>query len=236
MPFEYQHFMTADGSPTLATAPNWERMHAEEGAFTERQLIYQPLVENAFDTIKSPVFLSLGLGIGYNEFTIAFEALKCSQKPELIASYESVDFLKECFIQWLKNKSSELAGVYDQITEIYSRKYDRSAEEAKNFLLSMLNENRFRLLGRLEDCDPPVSHAILYDAFSPKTCPQLWESAFLDNFFKKASAPVCYVATHACNTALKQALKKNGFTLDIQEGFGRKRESMSAYKLAEFKK
>ena len=51
---EYKHFVTADGSPTLSLPPTWERMHAEEGAFTERQIIYQPLVENAFDTIKEP--------------------------------------------------------------------------------------------------------------------------------------------------------------------------------------
>lgn len=230
MKFEFEHFTTADGSPSLSTAPNWERMHAEEGAFTERQLIYQPLVETTFDTVKEPVFLSMGLGIGYNEFTIAFEALKCSQNPKLIVSYESVEFLKESFAHWLKNKPSVLSAVYDEIMKIYSEKYKRKAEEAKQLLLKMLNDNRLQLLGRLEEANPPASHGILFDAFSPKTCPQLWTPEFLDQFFEKASAKPCFVATHACNTALKQALKKNGFTLEINEGFGRKRESLSAFR------
>ncbi len=230
MTFEYKHFQTADGSPTLSVGPTWERMHAEEGAFTERQIIYQPLVESAFDTIKEPVFLSLGLGLGYNELIIAFESLHHRQNPALIASYESVDFLRGTFINWLKEEPSVLSPVYDQIIEIYSQKYKRKPAEAKLFLLKMLHDNRLQLLGAVEETDPPVSHAILFDAFSPKTCPQLWTSEFLDRFFEKASATPCYVATHACNVVLKKALKKNGFTLDIHKGFGRKRESLSAYR------
>lgn len=235
MTFEYKHFQTADGSPTLSLGPTWERMHAEEGAFTERQIIYQPLVENAFITLKEPVFLSLGLGLGYNEFIIAFESLHRRQNPALIASYESVDFLREAFISWLKDEPSDLSPVYDQIIEIYSQKYKRKPAEAKSLLLKMLREDRLQFLGAVEEADPPVSHAILFDAFSPKTCPQLWTPEFLDRFFEEAAATPCYVATHACNAVLKKALKKNGFTLEIHEGFGRKRESLSAYRLASFK-
>lgn len=234
MPFEYKHFMTADGSPTISTAPTWERMHAEEGAFTERRLIYQPLVENTFDSVKEPVFLSMGLGIGYNEFTIAFESLRFGQNISFAVSYESIDFLRESFENWLKEKPSELSPVYDEIVKIYAREYKRESFEAKSLLLKWLTEGRLRLLGAVEDHDPPVSHGILFDAFSPKSCPQLWKPEFLDRFFKKASAPLCYVATHACNTPLKQALKKNGFTLDINKGFGRKRESLSAHKYVKF--
>ncbi len=232
MPFEYKHFVTADGSPTLSLGPTWERMHAEEGAFTERQIIYQPLVENAFESVREPVFLSLGLGLGYNELIIAFEALKRGQSPALIASYESVAPLREAFVQWLTDVPSVLSEVYDQIAELYSRKYQREASEAKAFFLKLLLEKKFQLLGAVEDCTPPVSHGILFDAFSPKTCPQLWSPEFLDRFFEKASATPCFVATHACNVVLKQALKKNGFTLDIHRGFGRKRESLSAFRYA----
>lgn len=234
MPFEFKQFTTADGSPTISTAPSWERMHAEEGAFTERQLIYQPLVENVFDSVKEPVFLSMGLGIGYNEFIIAFESLKSAQTPALIISYESVGSLRENFAAWLKEEKSDLAPVYNQIIEIYAGKYKRESADAKTLLLKWLNEGRLKLLGAIEDYEPPVSHGILFDAFSPKSCPQLWEPEFLDVFFEKSSAPLCYVATHACNTPLKQALKKNGFTLDINKGFGRKRESLSAHKFVKF--
>lgn len=231
MSVEYKHILTGDGSPTLSMAPTWERMHAEEGAFTERQYLYQPLVEKAFQAVAEPVFLSLGLGLGYNEFIIAFESLLRSQTPALIASYETVDFLKEAFVNWLNDEPSVLAEVYDQIAALYSQKYERKPSDAKKFLLQMLEKNKLRLLGPVEAIDPPVSHGILFDAFSPKTCPQLWTPEFLNRFFEQASGTPCYVATHACNSGLKKALKKNGFTLEIQKGFGRKRESLSAYRL-----
>jgi len=99
---DYKHLLTGDGSPTLSMGPTWEAMHAEEGAFTERQYLYQPLVAKAFETVGEPAFLSLGLGLGYNELLVASEALKRGRKPALIASYESVGFLKD-EIQTLKD-------------------------------------------------------------------------------------------------------------------------------------
>lgn len=230
MTFEYKHFVTADGSPTLSMGPTWERMHAEEGAFTERQIIYKPVIENAFDTVPEPVFLSLGLGLGYNELLIAFESLHRGQMPARIVSYESIDFLKKSFTDWLKDFSSELSPVYDQIAALYSEKYARPAAEAKAFLLKMLIGKKLEFSGPVEETVPPESHSILFDAFSPKTCPQLWEPEFLEGFFKNAAARPCFTATHACNSALKQALKKNGFIIEIHQGFGRKRESLSAYR------
>lgn len=207
-------------------------MHAEEGAFTERQFLYQPLAESAFRTVREPVFLSLGLGLGYNELLIAFESIHRNQKPSLIASYESVDFLRETFLQWIQGEASVLAPAYDQIAEMYSQKYGESAAAAKSCLLQLFQENRLQLLGAIETAKLPASHAILFDAFSPKTSPELWTPEFLERFFHEAAAKPCFVATHACNVILKKALLKNGFPLDIHKGFGRKRESLAAYRLS----
>ena len=226
--FEYKLLLTGDGSPTLSMSPNWEPMHADEGAFTERQYLYQPLVEKAFKAVSEPVFLSLGLGIGYNELLIAFEALERGRKPTLIASYESVGFLKDAFAGWLRGEPVALTSVYDQIAELYSCQYRQTPAAAKLFLLDLMSADRFRLLGAVEIEEPVTSHAIFFDAFCPKTCPQLWTPEFLEVFFGKATATPCYVSTHACNGKLKKALKKNGFSLTIQDGFGRKWESLLA--------
>jgi len=223
--------MTADGSPTLSVAPDWEPMHPDEGAFSERVYIYQPLVETVFSAVPEPVFLSLGLGIGYNELLIAFEALARGQTPALIASYEPVDFLKTAFAAWLRDEPSFLADVYDQIAALYAKRYSRDAAGVKALLLGLLQTNRLQLLGAVETEAPPSSHGILFDAFCPKTCPQLWARDFLDVFFDKAAAMPCFVATHACNGPLKKALKQNGFKLTIKDGFGWKWESLSAQKL-----
>ena len=203
-------------------------MHADEGAFTERQYLYQPLVQKAFEAVSEPVFLSLGLGLGYNELLIAFEALKRGQRPSLIASYESVDVLKDGFVAWLRDEPAQLTEVYDQIADLYASRYEQTPAAAKVFLLALIQQDRFRLLGPVEEGEPSPSHGILFDAFSPKTCPQLWAQEFLDIFFEKAAAIPCFFSTHACNVRLKRALKKNGFKLTVQEGFGRKWESLLA--------
>lgn len=228
MTFDYKIILTGDGSPTLALAPVWEHMHALEGAFTETQYIYQPTVGKAFDAVERPVFLSLGLGLAYNELLIAFEALARGQQPERLASYESIASLRENFTDWLDDKPASLAPVYDQIAGLYARKYGRNAAEAKISLRELLAAGKFRLNGAVETAETAPSHAILFDAFSTKTSPQLWTAEFLDAFFAKASAKPCFVSTYACNGGLKRALKKNAFTLDIQKGFGMKRESTFA--------
>lgn len=228
MGFEYKVVATGDASPTLSLAPTWEHMHALEGAFTETQYIYQPTIENAFKSVKNPVFLSLGLGLAYNEILIAFESLKHGQVPELIASYESIVPLRENFENWLKNKEADLAPVYDEITSLYSAKYAISAESVKEFLSEMLKNGKLKLLGAVEAEVPPASHAILFDAFSSKTSPELWDEKFLNGFFAQSAAAPCFVSTYACNGKLKRALRANLFTLDIQPGFGRKRHSVFA--------
>ncbi len=232
MEFEYKEVITGDGSPTLSLGPTWEHMHALEGAFTETQYIYQPTIEKAFTAVKNPVFLSLGLGLAYNELLIAFESLKHGQTPEMIASYESVIPLRENFQDWLENKQAALSPVYDEITNLYSAKYAISAASVKTFLAQMLQNGKLKLFGAVEGEVPPASHAILFDAFSNKTSPELWDEDFLNNFFAKSSALPCFVSTYACNGKLKRALRANSFTLDIQPGFGRKRHSVFAHKSA----
>jgi len=225
---EYREIKTGDGSPTLSTAPSWKRMHADEGAFSERQYLYRPLVEKVFEAVREPVFLSLGLGIGYNELLIAFEALKRGRTPALIVSYETVGFLKDDFTAWLRDEPAGLSPVYERIVSFYSDHYAQGSAAAKSLLLGLMEENRFRLLGAAQAGEHTPSHGILFDVFCPKTCPELWAPEFLEVFFNQAAATPCFVSTHACNRLLKRALKKNGFALTIRQGFGRKWESLWA--------
>lgn len=230
---EYKRLLTRDGSPSLSLAPDWEPMHADEGAFTERQYLYQPLVEKAFRAVAEPVFLSLGLGIGYNELLIAFEALQRGRVPSLIASYESVGFLRDSFAAWLRGEAAPLTPIYDEIAELYAFQYQQTPAAAKSLLLDLMCTDRFQLLGAIEIGVPVKAHAIFFDAFCPKTCPQLWTPEFLEIFFDQAAAIPCFVSTHACNGKLKKALKKNGFSLTIQAGFGRKWESLLAERVVQ---
>lgn len=230
MSFEYKQVVTDDGSPTLCLPPTWEHMHAWEGAFTETQYIYQPTIEKAFKAVESPVFLSLGLGLAYNEILIAFESLKHGRMPALVASYESVAPLREAFQNWVEEKTDPLAPVYGQIAGLYSEKYKIETADAKKRLLELLRTGKLRLEGPVEEavCEP--SHAILFDPFSSNTSPHLWTPEFLESFFAKSSASPCFVSTYASKGELKRALRANGFTLKLEKGFGKKRHSIFAHR------
>ncbi|MNL45541.1 bifunctional tRNA (mnm(5)s(2)U34)-methyltransferase/FAD-dependent cmnm(5)s(2)U34 oxidoreductase [compost metagenome] len=77
------------------------------------------------------------------------------------------------------------------------------------------------------DCFDGDYSGILYDAFSSKTTPHLWEEEFLKSFFQCAAADAM-VSTYACKATLKRALKDSGFEVIVREGFLGKRNSTLA--------
>jgi hypothetical protein len=227
----FKRHITEDGSPTMSLSPTWEPMHALDGAFTETIYIYQPTAEKALQMVTAPRFLSMGLGLGYNEMLVAFECLKAGQTPEKIYSYEKMDFLIEHFRRWLLGEATELSDIYDLILQFFCTKYGREETEARSFLKRLLTEDRLELHGPFDEKTPvPACHGIFFDAFSSKTSPDLWTPEFLENFFSQTAQP-CFISTYACKGTLKRALKANGFILDIQKGFGKKRQSTFAAKL-----
>lgn len=225
---EYRCVRTGDGSPTLCLAPAWEHMHALEGAFTETRYIYSPAVQKAFDSVPEPRILSVGLGLGYNELLSAFESLKRGSQRFILLSYESLEPLRKAFEGWLTGQASEFGPVYDEIAGFYARTEGIPALKARELLAEMLASGRLQLQGAIESSPVEPATALLFDAFSQKSSPELWHEDFLSDFFAKASGNPCFAATYACKGSLKRALRLNGYVLDIRKGFGVKRESTFA--------
>ena len=225
---DYKRITTGDNSPSLALPPTWEPMHALEGALTETLYIYKPTVEKTFQFVENPVFISVGLGLGYNEILIACESLKQQKPVGEILSYEAVSFLTENFANWLTQKESVLADIYQEILTSFAKIYDLDESQLKSHLLDLWNSGKLKILGRLEESETRAAHGILFDAFSKKTSPELWDENFLDHFFRDATQPICFVSTYACSGVLKRALRKNNFTLNIIKGYAKKKESTFA--------
>ena len=226
----YTRLETADGSPTLKLSSEGEPMHSLEGAFTETQYIYQPIVEKAFESVENPVILSVGLGLGYNEILAVCESIKQGKLPSLIQSYEAVPELRTAFEDWICNEADSNT-IYDDILQRYAEHYSLPASAILFRLRDLLSANKLILDGAIEATTvPPRANAICFDAFSNKTNPELWNEEFLTQFFKNASSEKCYVSTYACTGTLKRALKTNGFLVELKKGFGTKRESTAATK------
>jgi hypothetical protein len=233
MTFEFKNLMTADSSPTLSLPPTWEPMHSLEGAFSETQYIYQPTVELAFTHCPSPTFLSLGLGLGYNEILIACEALAGKKQPALVRSFELVPELRDYFTAWIQQASSPLSSVYDQIVSLYAQKYHVSELVILEQLQKFLAQGILSLEGPVTlQTDLSLTNGILFDAFCAKTSPELWTAEFLHDFFKRTGDTPCFMSTYACTGELRRALTAAGFTVEKRKGFANKRESTSAKRYA----
>jgi len=225
--------ITGDGSPSLRLCRDedkGESMHHSGGAAEETELIYGRVIRRCFAQIPEPHFLSVGLGLGYVELTVAREAVGREDLRFTMESFELVPELRDYFIEWLEGGQSlspEITAVYDQVLQFVLKDQSLAPEEVKSHLLQAFRQGRWRLRGPLEESQEFMARAqaVLFDAFSAKTTPVLWTEEFLSEFFTKATADDALISTYASRTTLKRALKTAGFFVEVREGFKGKRNS-----------
>lgn len=225
----YELVSTRDGSPSLRviTAQGAEDMHHSGGAWSETRQIYGRLITPAFAALEHPRFLSLGLGLGYNEALIAEQAM-LFQKPWSCVSYEADPVLVQAFRLALEEKHP--AG---EIQDTYARLFQFLRADVKQELLRALAEGRWILESALtpQSRTPFPIDGYLWDAFSQKTSPQLWEESFLLEFLSCSAAPGwCGLSSYACVGSLKRALRASGFVVESLAGFHGKRNSTLAWR------
>lgn len=201
-------------------------MHHRGGAFNETIYIYEPVIQKTWNVVEKPRYVSLGLGLGYNEFLVAREALK-SGRGFYLVSFEADPFLRENFLQFLKGESSELEELYRKICFYFQL----DPAEVGKLLMSAADCGDWELKGALTEARelPDSIHGYFWDAFSAKTSPELWEEDFLLACLNKAGDPAVF-ATYASRGPLKRALQRVGFQVETRPGFQGKRNSTLAIK------
>jgi hypothetical protein len=238
--------MTRDNSPTLrllhSVDPERDRgesMHHSAGACGETLLIYGTPARRVFEQISRPSFMVVGLGLGYIEMTIAKEALllgRSAQDIEKLTSFESIPELREFFYLWLWDQhdklNSEVHEIYDEALACVLKGSDISAIHLKDFLRVHFARPEM-ISGALENAQQVCHsyHAIMYDAYSSKTTPHLWDEVFLQSFFARSCAEASIVSTYSGKAEFKEALRKNNFTVVSREAFFGKRKSTVAHRL-----
>jgi hypothetical protein len=229
--------ITNDQSPTLRLLeslnpekPYGESMHHSGGASTETTHLYGNVAAFVLDKINNPHFMVVGLGLGYIEMNIAREAIQRNKSVGLITSYESIPELREWFYLWLHDQSDKLhpdvSKVYDDALKHVLKGTNISGAELKSFL-----KNHFAQLmdfhGALNEDVQFISryHGYFYDAFSSKTHPHLWGEEFLNRMLLETSEENSVLTTYAVKGNLKRALRAQGFTITLRDGFFSKRGS-----------
>lgn len=242
IPQKFQFVTTEDGSPSLRFQDSAgevfsESMHSLRGAFSETDYIYGTALRKTLEERLPPSVLSLGLGLGYNEvLTAAIFTAGGAVADAHIESFEIDVELREYFAAWISDQR-EL--VPNQFTEVYDEILKRSAqtagiapEKVLETLKSWLHRGQLALRGPLH-ADTAIETSFscfLFDAFSSKTTPELWQEDFLVTFFSRTCREGAVFSTYACTGALKRALRTCGFELQIREGFASKRDCTFAFK------
>lgn len=87
--------------------------------------------------------------------------------------------------------------------------------------------------GAMDDKDVKMKdyNAILFDAFSGKSTPELWTEDFLRRILSYFSAPFCVFSTYACTGVLKRILADSQFAVEKRPGFQGKRHSTMAIRI-----
>lgn len=233
---KFQTFPTKDGSPTVI-GPEGEPMHSRAGALSESLYIYGSVIAQGFECFEHPHILSVGLGLGYNELIVAAQSF-LQEKDFSLHSREVHPLLTQAFTRWLKDSAEDtpdnsLHGTYDQILYAVASGMKVKPLGLKGLLREAMGSKAFSLGGSLEENTPPPEMAfniVLFDAYSSKTSPELWDEQFLQMFLDKWCAPKCLFTTYAKTGPLKRALLNGGFSIEKRPGFAGKRDSTLAHR------
>lgn len=236
LPIHFSEIMTADGSPTLsfsAGTGNSEAMHHSGGALSETRQIYGPVLKSCFERPSSPgskaiLIVSLGTGLAYNEILAAKTALQYPDRKFHLYTYESDEFLRASFACWLQGeKNLALRPIYEQICQ----GFEVTTDQVRKLYTDENSQAVLIVQDRLSNPDqlPTGVNGFLWDAFSKKTSPELWDEEFLVACFAKADPGFCELGTYARNGNLKRSLERAGFHVIKEKGFGSKQSSTRAF-------
>lgn len=229
LPAHFHEITTGDGSPTLSFQSDAgpEAMHHSGGALSETKYVYAPVLEANFARTRGSVIVSLGTGLAYNEILAATYARKYPEHLFALHTYESDEFLRASFALWLQGRDDlALAPLYARICAGFEIDVQdvREIFTGASAKANLIFEER---LARPEDLPQGVT-GFLWDAFSRKTSPELWDEEFLVACFSRADREFCELSTYARNGNLKRALARAGFQVVDQKGFANKRSSTRA--------
>jgi hypothetical protein len=228
----YEEIRSGDGSPTVRALKSdySESMHHKAGAWSETQYIYGQVIDRA-TLLGGQFFVSVGLGIGYNDLLVLKAA---STHPLKLVTYESDPALRDQFLAALQAQASGYLGdqgcsrTYAQIFSLVGF-HSGLAQGALQMwergdwkLEAALNASSLAGLDETYQC-------LLFDAYSQNTTPELWTDEFLCALFQRASKQ-SVMTTYACTGRLKRQLLSNGFQVQKRPGFAGKRDSTLAVK------
>lgn len=216
-PFRQQ--TTRDGSLTAVSAQFGETYHSVQGAETESRHVY---LNNGLALVdrQAVAILEMGFGTGLNALLTLKAAVETRLKVTYV-SYEKYpvnpDYLTTFPLSGTgRNAESWFRHLHDAAWDMEVPVTDEfTIHKIHGDIITLDDSNRFDL--------------VYYDAFSPKTQPELWTEGVFQQVYK-AMKPGGILVTYSCSGIVKKALRATGFRIERLPGPPRKKHMLRAFK------
>jgi len=226
----YKIVTLANGVQSVHSLAHGETFHPVIGPVAEAEALYVKqirLVDRVRTHAGEFVVWDVGLGAAANVLTVlrATRGISCSIR--LISFDRTVEPLR--FALRHAESLGYLAG-YERVLQALLERHQVSFCDAGQGVTWELHCGDFPTsLLKPRACQPPRPHAILFDAFSPATNPEMWTLDLFSNLFRLLDpGRPCVVPTYSRSTMLRVTLLLAGFYVGAGHATGEKEETTLA--------
>jgi tRNA U34 5-methylaminomethyl-2-thiouridine-forming methyltransferase MnmC len=211
---------TADGSDSLFTSRFQDSYHSQHGAIQESNHVFiQQGLSIAVENKKSLQILELGFGAGLN---VLLTRQFFRQHPGLLITYHTVEAfpLPPGIVEALNYGKLIHQGWF---REIHVLPWNVAHDIEPGFTLT-------KQLKHFEEISESGIYDLIYfDAFGPRSQPELWQQEFL-SIIARATRSQGILVTYCSQGAFRRSLEKVGFSVTKLPGPPGKREMVRAVK------
>jgi len=210
--------ITHDGSPTLMHTELGVTYHSIFGAKSESEYVFiqQSELESRLNTQNRVHIVEIGLGTGLNAWLTYNLTKKYPQTKVTYTSFEIFPVSKDILIPY-----------YQTFNDVFFAEI--IANFPQNICIDSFETNFQHKSWLQADLPDNSVDIIFYDAFAPKTCPELWTEEAIKravNALKQGGI----MTTFSITGEVKRILKKLPVQVITPKGFGKKREMLKVIK------
>ncbi len=232
---------TSDGSLTLAHHEHGETYHSDLGAKTEAEQLYlgRSGILESFSSGKSVHVLDVGLGLGYNAIATVAAWLKEPNAAglsmlSLEINLDLIQLLASSKAEWQVDWPDEWLAICLSIQSNEVWKWSAKIQHpisGSEFNWQIVGGDALGLSWK-SNCEFGPFDFIWQDAFSPKTCPQLWTDTWFAQLRSVASAN-CVMVTYSVARMVRDQMIAAGWAVERIPGSGKKKHWLRALNTSE---
>jgi len=215
---------TADGSNTLSLVGQNEQYHSKHGALQEAEHVY---IASGLDYFfKSNHFttqanvLEVGFGTGLNTLL----SLLFANQNKLYLNYTSIEAFPLIWEEVKDLNYPQLLNFpFEYFQLIHNLPWNKFQKLRPHFSLRK-TEIKLEEINFIDEFD-----VVFFDAFGPRTQPELWEKPIFEKIYKAMKTSSVFV-TYSAKGQVRRNLKEVGFEVEKIPGPPGKREMLRARK------